>query len=894
MKKFILSFLFILFSSFCLAQPAITVVLNLTPTDVISIGDFSSEHPERSPILFTVYLTNDNQTRNLTVKYILFNNKYPDKAIVTGQKQFIQIPPLATQIFNNRQFDKYSINVPRELFSKAAQTMTLPEGIYTYKIFIYDDKGKLVASDEVETDIKNEISNIELISPGNPLNVNPEEVNTKNVIFQWFSNNATKYDFVLFKVINDQIKAEDIQKTFPIYEQQNITETRLLYPNYAKELEDGGVYAWKITSYYMNSQGEQKILSDFFWFRIKETGLKEEIPLINKMVVYPENIDINLPPSLDYKIFEQNAATLQQTTKIEQNDKYKPVQFSAYNILELSKKSAPLKCEWSVIPSEIGSIDQNGLFTPRMEGTTAIVAKYKKNDAYAIINIKKIQPFLIDLISSEKKYQQIDTNYLPPPTPYNITKEGNNTKIVIGPVKRYFSKSASNNNNKQDQNLPAKSDQILIDEASITGCADEGRVADIKISTSGPLTITQSSFSWTGPPCPSYSEEGRNPIIPALCVTKSNNYKLFTTPPPTGTMVSASVTEHDNGHWTECKDGTTHDLTETITKIYELYGVDVVINGPREAKDGDEITLVAKGFPDGGDYLWSTGEKTNKLKIKIKQNKEKKETHNVTYNINGIQAQAQIIITIKGCNIKLPNNLILKYCVQTQFHVDCYPEPFNSKPCSIELKNNLNCWDFVQTPIDSSSPDFTIFYKNFHTSCETDTVNVKYRVQGYDCDNSTIIQYSNKYNLILDFTNFQTRDSQVQMDKEIKTALDSTIYKNCPDIFYDTMKLKEIYYKGFEVMNTSGLAAAQAIQANYIYSDHDSTFQIISGIFYGKVSITTSCSQNIGGVRQISVTLYYNQSLSNAINNPDTTIPNNCSDKMYIPGTFDFFYKFTN
>src|SRR5437762_374833 len=49
-----------------------------------------------------------------------------------------------------------------------------------------------------------------------------------------------------------------------------------------------------------------------------------------------------------------------------------------------------------------------------------------------------------------------------------------------------------------------------------SGCADEGRVVNIQVtSTTGPVTATITNGSWNGPPCPTYDSHG-NRVSPTL------------------------------------------------------------------------------------------------------------------------------------------------------------------------------------------------------------------------------------------------------------------------------------------------------------------------------------------------------------------------------------------
>src|SRR5207253_1941529 len=80
--------------------------------------------------------------------------------------------------------------------------------------------------------------------------------------------------------------------------------------------------------------------------------------------------------------------------------------------------------------------------------------------------------------------------------------QSSSNNIVLGPYTYYFS----------DQQ-PADLSQPLV-HGSANGCADEGRVVNIKLTAiSGPINVTPDHADITGPPCPTYDAHGnRNPV----------------------------------------------------------------------------------------------------------------------------------------------------------------------------------------------------------------------------------------------------------------------------------------------------------------------------------------------------------------------------------------------
>ena len=118
---------------------SVNVILTIIPVQTLYLSDFDPNDPANNPLLFTIALYNDNQQRNLRVQYALSNDEFG--LIGTADKFFNNLPPLAVETFDNRQFDEYDLDpASPELLTIAASTGVMPAGAYTYTVTVYDEK----------------------------------------------------------------------------------------------------------------------------------------------------------------------------------------------------------------------------------------------------------------------------------------------------------------------------------------------------------------------------------------------------------------------------------------------------------------------------------------------------------------------------------------------------------------------------------------------------------------------------------------------------------------------------------------------------------------------------------------------------------------------------------
>jgi len=344
----------------------VMVRLEVVPVDVLYLADFDPTKIANAPLLFTITLFNDDFKRNLQFQLNVCGEKYG--LIVIANKSLKLIEPNDVITVSNREFDEYNTSgASDEVSSIARETGVLPPDTYTFYLSVFDENGNIIAKDEASITMTNPISELELIGPGVHFGEEPEIIYSGSPLFQWFSQ-ANSFDFALYPVFSGQNSAKDIVENRSVLQEWEITGTSFLYPNYAEVLEAGKIYAWQVKAHITSSEGGQLLSSEVFWFAVGDSGAEMSISTavsasVVSIEVEPEEID--LLPGETYQ--------------------FKAVAYST-NDEEISITPA-----WQVVPSEGGTIDENGLFNAGPKSmTVAIVAEYDEARDYAtvFINLK--------------------------------------------------------------------------------------------------------------------------------------------------------------------------------------------------------------------------------------------------------------------------------------------------------------------------------------------------------------------------------------------------------------------------------------------------------------------------------------------------------------------------
>jgi hypothetical protein len=359
-------------------------ILEIVPVQTLYASDFDPNNPALAPLLFRVNVMNDQVQRNLKVVFslLLENEGLLGKAF----KSLPATAPAAIVKIDNRQFESYEFSPSsRRILQQVQNTGILPAGTYTYRIEVFDDKNNLLVVTEEQNVLTNQSTDIVLISPGNPTDMQPEVISAAQPIFQWISS-ANQFDLLLFKVEPGQSNTQQILQSMPVFKQLGITVNTLIYPLSAELLESGKTYAWHIRSYINTAKGNLMVESPLYWFSFSKSNV-HNLEIVSFKVT-PEQTDLATGGSFQFRVEALNA----------------------------QGQLVPISPVWKVAPLSEGSITNNGLFKAgNLPKTIAVVAEYGSFKDYAVVNIKY----------QSSNNSQFDLMYQLFGNPNNIKKGGN-------------------------------------------------------------------------------------------------------------------------------------------------------------------------------------------------------------------------------------------------------------------------------------------------------------------------------------------------------------------------------------------------------------------------------------------------------------------------------------
>jgi hypothetical protein len=146
---------------------------------------------------------------------------------------------------------QYSSNALKELFEYYG---TLPQGLYEYCVRVVpnynnSEKNNGVVFNEC---LYNRATDLFLISLLNP--ENKAKIYEYQPLLSWVANYAfasqLEYKIRVAEILNGQNATVAINRNNPVYQEQHLQQTSIVYPVYAKPLKVNQPYAWTVDAYY--------------------------------------------------------------------------------------------------------------------------------------------------------------------------------------------------------------------------------------------------------------------------------------------------------------------------------------------------------------------------------------------------------------------------------------------------------------------------------------------------------------------------------------------------------------------------------------------------------------------------------------------------------------------
>lgn len=357
--KALLLLVFNFFFTVTLAQTSnVRATIDVLQLQSISLNDADITNPQNAPVYFFVNVYNDNTTRNIKIVIDLSSQTRSD--IGKLSMTYNNLSPNAVLRLTNRNFTGVDLNgIIGQQFLKAVEnTGTFPPDQYYYNATITDVQGNVLATAQTSLTVTNPISKPELITPGANFNTDIQKVYTPFPMFQWFGQ-VNKYDFAIYEVMPNQTP-EDVVRNIAQFK-TTITSTNFLYPNYAEKLANGKIYAWQILGEVTTANGVQYLPSEVFRFQYVDLGKGGSAQNISKIQVTPQEIEL---------------AAQQQ------------FQFSALYYDNNNNQVLNVTPQWSVTPSDKGTITQTGLFTAGSSaGTVAVIVNAGAANDFSTVTI---------------------------------------------------------------------------------------------------------------------------------------------------------------------------------------------------------------------------------------------------------------------------------------------------------------------------------------------------------------------------------------------------------------------------------------------------------------------------------------------------------------------------
>lgn len=216
------------------------IFINLAPIDGIDIT------PDN---LFSYQIqSNLNRSSRCMIKGTI---RYRQSGLMLSYQYIYNIVPGINQIARNMISPQmtYSSNALKELFEYHKK---LPEGIYEYCVAVQADYQTEGASEPYTECLYHKSEDIFLINLIDP--PDNAKIHEYNPMLTWTVNypfaNELTYRLRVAEVKKGQNAASAINRNNAIFDQRDLKQLSLIYPVYAKPLQEDQPYAWTVDAYY--------------------------------------------------------------------------------------------------------------------------------------------------------------------------------------------------------------------------------------------------------------------------------------------------------------------------------------------------------------------------------------------------------------------------------------------------------------------------------------------------------------------------------------------------------------------------------------------------------------------------------------------------------------------
>ncbi len=248
-------------------------------------------------IQVTVFNTN-TATETYYIKFELSSDDYG--MILEGTSEIFTVLGGGTYTIDNTHImDAHTKTINDDIVNQVKRTNQIPESSYTLTVNLYrEGEQDPVYGPEIAVFYILSFDQIQLLSPMDGETV----LNENSLIFQWtaavqgISNFNIRYHIGVFEIKPGQIPYRVITSAYPVFEEDVINNTQLIYPASAYgRLERGKKYIWYVQAFNNNpgpnfnhvlgeNEGRSAITSFFYQERTEESA---DLAEINRLELVP-------------------------------------------------------------------------------------------------------------------------------------------------------------------------------------------------------------------------------------------------------------------------------------------------------------------------------------------------------------------------------------------------------------------------------------------------------------------------------------------------------------------------------------------------------------------------------------------------------------------------------